>query len=280
MIRQFALVVLDNRDKVIDRFSLDLTTKPRGLGFYLEINTIITDIEEIPVEVRQKLKSITCDVHYAFGKEYLKARMLRLWIEKNTNKRMALEWINEVDKLYIDGKVQEFEFSELTPANVLSIPLTFKPLSPFFEVVENAITILPASTGKIYPYKYPYKYGIGVISNNSITNNYIRPIPLIVTLYGEMVNAGVSIIEEGQTSPYAQVSFNLTLTADQYITINAVTRKITYFNGQIEVDGYNLLDLTKQSFIFARENTTSFLSASVASDQTGRMEASYRRYRL
>ena len=281
MVREFAIVILDSRDKLQDRFNLELVSNPKGLGFLLAINIIETDIEEIPVSLKQKLQPVTLDVNYAYGKKYESAKALRLWIEKNINKRMALEWTTPADRLYADCKVVEFEFSELSPLNFLSIPLTIRPLSPFFDVVSGAITVSPSTTGKEYPFMYPYTYGVGLAVNNRIENNYIKPIPLIITLYGEMTVPTVTITQEGEASPYARVYFGLTLTKGQYITINAVTRKIIFFNGLHEEDGYNFLDFTNQSFIFAREGTTSFLNApGVQSDKSGFLEASYRRYKL
>lgn len=281
MVREFALVVIDTRDKIIDRFNLDLVTEPRGLGFSLQLNTIITDIEEIPVSLRQSLGNATLSVNTTGEQANSKAKALRLWIMKNTNRRMALEWTTRVDRLYADCKVVAFQFSEMTQSNIISIPLTIKMLSPFFDVVENIVNISPSTTGKVYPFEYPYTYGIGIVENNEIQNDYIKPIPLIVTLYGEMSTPMVTITDKSNNETYARVSFgNLTLTENMWITINAVTRKITFFDGFVERDGYVYLDPSYESFIFARENTTSFISTSVQSDKSGRMTASFRRYRL
>lgn len=281
MIREFALVVLDNRDKIIDRINLDVVTNPSGLGFSLGIETIKTEVEEILVKASQKLESINLDINYMHGSEYLKAKSLRYWIEKNTNKRMAIEWINAAGTSYADCIVTKFAFSEMQRNNAVTIPLTIKMLSPLFEVVENEITITPSIGGKEYPYTYPYSYGVGVISNNEIENNYIKAIPLIITLYGVMESVQVGIRVKGESNLYSQVVFeNFNLLENQYVTINAVTRKIIFFNGTEEMDGYNYIDASKDSFIFAKESVVSELTASVGSDKSGRLEASYRKYRL
>lgn len=282
MIRKFALINFDdNRDEIRDRMNLDIVSAPSGLGFSVTTTTIKTDVEEILIKAVQSLQPIKLTVNFANGNEYVKARALRSWVEKYTNKRMAIEWTNDAGKSYADCIVTDFGFGELSQRGLASVPLIIKPLSPFFEIVENEIKIYPSTGGKIYPYTYPYTYGSGVIANNEIANNYIKEIPLIITLYGVMDNVSCGIRVKGESKLYQQVAFEgLSLQENQYIVINAVTRKVLYFNGTELVDGYNYLDASKDSFIYAKENAVSELTASVESGKTGRMTASYRRYRL
>ena len=96
-----------------------------------------------------------------------------------------------------------------------------------------------------------------------------------------MDNVSCGIRVKGESELYQQVAFEgLSLQENQYVIINAVTRKIFYFNGTELVDGYNYLDASKDSFIYAKENAISELTANVESGKTGRLTASYRRYRL
>lgn len=291
MIRQFSLVELNNRDGIVDRFNLDLVNDPKGLGFTLDVTTIVTNILEIPIHVRQKLGNVTFNVNYAYGREYARADALRAWIMRKTRKRIALEWTTPVDRRYASCIITEFSFSEINQQKVLAIPLIIKQLSPFFRIRENIINIYPSQTGKEYPFTYPYTYGVGIVSNNTIENQYIEEIPLIVTLYGEMTAPSVSIAEQGQSNPYRTVQFSgLSLSKGWYITINAVGdidergnrtgQRVTFFNGYEEADAYDYIDQSKESFIFAKENAISFLTASVESDKSGYMEASYREYLL
>lgn len=280
MIRNFSLVVLNQQDMIIDRINLDLIDQPKGLGFSLESAVIETDVEDILVSFRQKHENVTLNVNYAFGNEYLKAKALRQWIEKNTGKVMALQWYTITDKLYAGCIVNKFDFSEINNDRILSVPLTIKLLTPFFDVIENEIYILPSTTGKIYAFIYPFIYGEGLSSNNIITNTYIKPIPLNITLYGEMATPAVGIKFKDAMTNYADIVFEgLSLSKNMWININSISRKITLFNGYEEIDGYDYIDATKQSFIFARTGISE-LNANVQSDKTGRLRASYRRYRL
>ena len=282
MIRKFALITFDkNTDVITDRINLDIVSAPSGLGFSVTATTIKTDVEEILIKAVQSLGTISLTVNFANGNEYVKARALRAWIEKHINDRTAIEWQNDAGLSYADCIVTDFEFGELAQRGLATVPLKIKMLSPFFEIVENEIKIYPSTGGKIYPYTYPYTYGSGVIANNEIANNYIKEIPLIITLYGAMDNVSCGIRVKGESELYQQVAFEgLSLQANQYIVINAVTRKILYFNGTELVDGYNYLDASKDSFIYAKENAISELTANVESGKTGRLTASYRRYRL
>ena len=63
MIRGYALVVMNTKDEIIDRFNLDLITTPTGNGFQLELSTIATDIEDVITKVVQKKPTITMTVH-------------------------------------------------------------------------------------------------------------------------------------------------------------------------------------------------------------------------
>lgn len=282
MIRKFALIAFDkNADVITDRINLDIVSAPSGLGFSVTATTIKTDVEEILIKAVQSLGTISLTVNFANGNEYVKARALRAWIEKHINDRTAIEWQNDAGLSYADCIVTDFEFGELAQRGLATVPLKIKMLSPFFEIVENEIKIYPSTGGKIYPYTYPYTYGSGVIANNEIANNYIKEIPLIITLYGVMDNVSCGIRVKGESELYQQVAFEgLSLQANQYIVVNAVTRKILYFNGTELVDGYNYLDASKDSFIYAKENAISELTANVESGKTGRLTASYRRYRL
>lgn len=281
MIRKFSLVVFDSRYQITDRINLDLVTEPKGLGFKLDVATIKKNVGEIPTRVSQNYGNINLNVNYAMGREYQKAKALRQWIERNTYKNMALEWINDSGKSFIFCKVVDFDFSEKNITKDVSIPLTIKQLSPFFEVIENEVQIYPSAGGKIYPYEYPYSYGIGVISNNEITNNYIESIPLIITLYGVMENVSVGIRIKGQSTLYGEVAFEgISLQDGQWITINADSNKIIYFNGIEELDGYNYIDASKNSFLYAIKQQVSELTANVQSDKSGRLEARYLKFSL
>ena len=56
--RSYALVVLDNKDQIIDRYNLTYVTTPTGNGFKLNISTITSDLEDIITKVVQQKEPI------------------------------------------------------------------------------------------------------------------------------------------------------------------------------------------------------------------------------
>lgn len=52
--REYALVILDNKDEIIDRYNFDIVTNAYGNGFQLDISTISSNLEEIITQVIQK----------------------------------------------------------------------------------------------------------------------------------------------------------------------------------------------------------------------------------
>ena len=45
-VRKFALVIVDDFDREIERFNLDLITTPKNLGFELEFTTLESKLEK------------------------------------------------------------------------------------------------------------------------------------------------------------------------------------------------------------------------------------------
>ena len=52
--RKYALVILDNKDEILDRYNFDVTTDPTGNGFELSLYKIEDDVKDIITKVVQK----------------------------------------------------------------------------------------------------------------------------------------------------------------------------------------------------------------------------------
>ena len=284
MIRKFALATLSQTDTIIDKMELDLVTAPTGLGFSLEVSTIKTGVEEILVRASHTLSEVSLTANFLNPNAYQKAKALRYWLGLNTKKRMAFVWENDAGTSLADCIVTKFDVSEMGEDRVFQVPLSIRMLSPFFDLSKNEIVIKLVSGGKVYPYSYPYSYGSSITTGNEITNDYIEESPLIVKLFGEMDNVGVSLTEKGSEKPYAQVAFTgLVLKKGAYLTINAITKKITIFDPTLfpnEQDAYKYLVPSKDAFLYAKGQAVSILTANVTSTKTGYLEATYRKYRL
>ena len=152
--------------------------------------------------------------------------------------------------------------------------ITRRPLSPWYEEVFTEFTITSEkNTGKIYPYGYPYRYGGGAYdSANYINNDYLKEIPLKVTIVGPTSErpyvALYSVSDDGLTTEqYAKVAFPGlgVLSAGEKIVIDAFTSRVyrvtekTLTNGQKReyyTDLYYATSKSHQAFLFAKQGKT------------------------
>lgn len=236
--RKFAFVILDDLDKVIDRYNLDLVTQPQGLGFTLTMSKLSGDIEDIITKVTQAKNVIKFTVNQ-YQNSYTKANSLALWLQKysKAGNTMALEYDDGKLVRYCEGRVTSLDKTEIDEFRNLPQQLEFTQTTPFFVKRENTITITTNSTGKSYPFKYSYSYGSNAITNNDIDNVYIFDIPLIIVIEGAINNPTINLVNDGSIDPYSTVKFTgETLQENQKIIINSAQKKIwkVYANGTRE----------------------------------------------
>lgn len=236
--RKFALVILNDLDKVIDRYNLDLVTQPQGLGFTLTMSKLSGDIEDVITKVTQAKNVIKFTVNQ-YQNSYTKANSLALWLQKysKAGNTMALEYGDGKLVRYCEGRVTSLDKTEIDEFRNLPQQLEFTQTTPFFIKRENTITITTSSTGKSYPFKYSYSYGSNAITNNDIDNVYIFNVPLIIVIEGAINNPTINLVNDGSIDPYSTVKFTgETLQENQKIIINSAQKKIwkVYANGTRE----------------------------------------------
>lgn len=277
--RKFAFVVLDESDKIVDRYNLDYVDGLSGLGFYLTLNKIETDVEDYITKIVQQKKTLGMTVHHLRG--YSAGDYLRLWLAKNIDKCLCLEYNNTEKTVYIEGIVTQCDQTELDEFKVLQHQITFQPLTPSFEIIDGDVTIKVSATGKSYPLKYPYSYGKNLIENNVIENTYIKDIPLIVTLYGAMTNPIVTLRDEND-EVYNEVRFSdVDLQEDERIIINSAQKKIWFVDSMGRYsDFYYKLEGGHDSFLRANPLIKSKIGIGLDPNQSGWLSASRRQYRL
>lgn len=233
--RKFALVILDDLDKVIDRYNLDLVTSPNELGFSLDISKLDGDIRDTLTKVRQSKKTVTFTVNHHID-PYSKTNTLALWIQKYSpiGNTMALEYDDGKIVRYCEGRVVNLPKTEKNMFNNIEQQLGFLQTTPFFVKRSNTIVIKTSDTGKSYPFKYPYAYGRTVVENTEINNPYIDKSPLVITIDGAINNPEIKLVDSNDTA-YNIVKFTgETLLAGQQILINSAQHKIY----KIFVDGH------------------------------------------
>lgn len=279
--RKVAFVVFNNENAIVDRFSLDIITDIQGVGFKLKLSTIDGDIESIVTKVVQDKQDVKFKIHF-INHPYAKSTIIEQWIEKYSTpgKRLALEYSDGMKTRYTEGKIIELSKTEKDEFNRLIRDCVFKPLTPFFTHVSNAIKIKMTSYGKSYPYKYPYSYGAAKMENNEINNPYILDVPVTVKITGSVSEPIVRLLDENNVE-YNRVSFpEVTLYDGDYIIINSADRKIwANISGAGEQDFAAHTDPSYDTFLRAITGKSK-ISVNFSPSDTGELVGSWRQYGL
>lgn len=279
--RKFALVILDDLDKVIDRYNLDLVTQPQGLGFTLNVSFLSGDIRDVITKVSQTKNRIKFTVNQ-YQRSYSKANSLALWIQKYSKPEyiMALEYDDGNIVRYCEGRVVSLGKTEIDTFRNLPQEFEFLQTTPFFVKRENTIVIQTSATGKSYPFKYPYSYGRSELVNNDIDNAYLLDIPLIVTIYGAIDNPTLSLVDENNT-PYNTVGFTETLQENERIIINSAQNKIWKIDANgVKTDYSPEVDPTHNTFLMAKGGYSKLTVNSQLASEGFRLTGGWREYRL
>ena len=282
MIRGYALVIMDNQDRIIDRYNLELITAPTGNGFQLELSTISSDIEDIITKVVQKKATINMTVHQVTN-GYLQSNVLTSWIQKysTADVNMFLEYNDTTVIKYCGGKVTSLTKTEKDEYKDLAQDLTFTMATPFFVKKENTITIQVSSIGKKYPFKYPYQYGKNIVENNQINNPYIQNVPITITIDGAIDNPTIDLFDE-EGNRYSRVQFDgTTIATGETLVINSAQKKIF----KINIDGTQTdyrpeVSPEFDTYLLAHRGTTTITINTNDSGTGFKLTGSWRQYTL
>ena len=283
-IRKFALVIVDDFVKEIDRFNLDYADTPKNLGFEIEFTTLESRLTTYFTSAREKKLATTLNLNFIRPNAYEKANAFKRFVQKYTNQRMVFEYNDTTSEVKNwEGKVQKFGQDELTNFKSLVCPISFLPSTPKYIRKDNVITIRPATKGKSYPFKYPYAYGKSTVENNIINNEYFDEIPLRVHIYGAINNPQISLQDAETNEIYSTVRFeNLYVSENEELIIDAIQSKVLIKrNGQLN-SAYDYLskDASLDSFLYAKANTISKVVITLNPLENGYLKASYRQYTL
>ena len=285
-IRSFALVIIDEFDREIDRFPIDYADAPKNLGFELEFTTLESRLTTYFTSVREKKISPAFNLNFLPPNAYAKANAFKRFVQTHMNHRMVFEYYDTTEVKSWEGKIQKFGQEELLDWGGLTCPVSFFPATPKYLRRDNTIKIQLSSIGKSYPFKYPYTYGKSLIQNNTIDNNYFDEIPLRVYLYGKLTNPQIGLAEvnaDGSKTQYSSVRFdNLTIAEGEHLIVDAIQSKVLLWRSGKYISAYDYV--SKQSdldtFLYAKGSSVSELLTRLDSQDTGYLVASYRQYTL
>lgn len=283
-IRKFALVVVDDFDREVDRFNLDYVDTPKNLGFELEFTTLESRFTTYFTSAREKKLPTTLNLNFLPPNAYAKANSFKQFVQRYINKRMVFEYDDTTSEIKNwEGKVQKLGQEELTDWEGLVCPISFLPATPKYKLRNNVITIRSATIGKSYPYKYPYQYGKSLTENNLLTNTYFDEIPLRVTIYGVMSNPQISLQDVDTEEVYSTIRFeNLYVDEGEELIIDAIQARVLLKRNDMIISAYDYLskDARLDSFLYAKANATSKVLIDLDPLETGYLKASYRQYTL
>lgn len=282
-VRTFALVIVDDFDKEIDRYNLDYAEIPKNLGFELEFTTLESRLTTYFTSAREKKTPITLNLNFLPPGAYAKVNSFRQFVQQHINHRMVFEYNDTVMTKNWEGKIQKLSQEELADWGGLVCPISFLPGTPKYVRKDNVITIQHTATGKNYPFKYPYSYGVNRIENNIINNTYFDEIPLRIILYGVMNDPQVSLQDATTGEVYSSVRFNnLHIAENEHLIIDAIQSKVLLYRGGKYISAYDFIDKgsSLDSFLFAKEGAVSKVVISLNLAESGYLKASYRQYTL
>lgn len=283
-IRKFALVIVDDFDKEIDRFNLDYADTPKNLGFEMEYTTLESRLTTYFTSAREKKLATTLNLNFIRPNAYAKANAFRQFVQKHINHRMIFEYNDTTGVKQWEGKIQKFGQDELNEYKTLVCPISFLPATPKYIQKDNAITIKPAIKGKSYPFKYPYFYSRAIVENNILDKNeYFDEIPLRVSVFGSVSNPQISLQDVDTGEVYSTVRFeNLYVSKNDELIIDAIQSKILIKRKNNIFSAYDYVSKKPNldSFLYAKANATSKVIFSFTSLEEGYLTASYRQYIL
>lgn len=245
MIRQF---YIENKYGDIYYFNYQnqtLISQVSGLGFsldskYLEYQNYFTRSEyNIP------LTEVTKTLIFLKGYEGYKGFVD--FISKS-NDGIKLYYQTDAFKAYCYVDVTSLSKAELVAGTIQST-IVLKKLSLWLKEKSYEIIANGSSSGKVYPYSYPYYYSSSYEGKVFIRNEGLNDAPVVIEMMGSVVDPELLIKKNGEVVS----TLRLYLTAENItITINSIPSKQEMIMDESGVvsDIYGFQDFEEENFIF------------------------------
>jgi len=274
--RSFKFIVRDLSGKQVSQYMLDdlgsASKLPRAIsrdGFgKFSIDTKVAEGDVVDRVIKQSVKRDLVSINLAFvGARPLDSmEQFRAWVASYMNARKYRVTLEITTGAYGSsvGRTRMFDlaFRSFEPkerhGGVAKAVLTVLPLSlPYTEEVMNTVLSIQTAALK-YPYTYPYSYGGGDYNGTgTIVNNFKDPIPLIVVFHGHISSPEASLVDEAGNA-YSTIRFTgLDLAAGASLKVDAVNGRIVFISSAgVETDYYNEIDKDADTFLFAKNGTS------------------------
>ncbi len=256
----------------VTRPTYDMIQFPSGLGFQQDVDIVSGDTLDYVINQTIAKKSIKMTVCFKGATAYAKLYSFNAWFAKYANHEdyvTRFSYMMNNIRRYADVIITNGEPKE-RDGNYVTESITLQPISPFYEETTIETIVTDNNDGMIYSYEYPYKYGGGAYSgNNIITNDFMKKIPLRVTIQGPTLSkpeVSIKKIDEdgaiGETYGTVQLQDSAgALSASQKLVIDAFSSQVyietTQSSGtKTKKDVFNLLDKTTDAFLYAEPGTS------------------------
>jgi hypothetical protein len=245
MIRQFYLENEYGDIYYFNHRNQTLISQVSGLGFSLDMKYLEYSRFYSRSEYNIPLSEITETIIFLRGYEGYKTFVD--YISKS-NKEYKLHYENDAFKAYCYVDIASLTKAELI-SNTIQSNIVFKKLSLWLKEKSYEIIANGSSSGKVYPYSYPYYYSSSYEGKTFVRNNGLNDAPLVIEMIGSVVDPELLIKKDGEVVSVLR----LYLTAEDItITINSIPSKqeMVMDESGVITDIYGLQDFESENFIF------------------------------
>jgi len=245
MIRQFYLENEYGDVYYFNHKNQTLISQVSGLGFSLDMKYLEYSRLYSRSEYNIPLSEITETI--IFLKGYQGYKSFVDFISKS-NKEYKLHYQNDAFSAYCYVDIASLSKAELIAGTIQS-NIVFKKLSLWLKEKAYEIIANGSSSGKVYPYSYPYYYSSSYEGKVFIRNEGLNDAPIVIEMIGSVIDPEVLIKKNGEVVSVLR----LYLTAEDItITINSIPSKqeMVMDESGIVTDIYGLQDFEEDNFIF------------------------------
>lgn len=165
-------------------------------------------------------------------------------------KSYKLYYENQAFKAYCYVDIASLSKAELIAGTIQS-DIIFKKLSLWLKEKSYEIIANGSSSGKVYPYTYPYYYSSSYEGKAFIRNEGLDKAPILIEIIGNVINPEVHIKKNGETisllrlyvsKENVNISINAMPSKQEMIMDEAGNKTDIYGQQDFEVDNFIFLD--------------------------------------
>jgi hypothetical protein len=245
MIRQFYLENEYGDVYYFNHKNRTLISQVSGLGFSLDLKYLEYSRFYSRSEYNIPLSEITETLIFLDGYKGYKSFVDYISLSST---KMKLHYENDAFKAYCYVDIASLSKAELVATTIQS-NVVFKKLSLWLKEKTYEIIANGSSSGKVYPYMYPYHYTSSYEGKVSVKNDGLHQAPLVIEISGSVIDPEVLIKKNG--SVQSVMRFFLTA-EDITLKVNAIPgeQEMIIDQNGIVTEIYAHQDFEEDNFLF------------------------------